>query len=37
MPIRSMTAFASAEHGGPDGTLACELRAVGYDQWAAGA
>ena len=30
MPIRSMTAFASAEHGGPDGTLACELRAVNH-------
>ncbi len=30
MPIRSMTAFASAEQGGPDGTLACELRAVNH-------
>ncbi|HLT43103.1 MAG TPA: YicC/YloC family endoribonuclease [Luteimonas sp.] len=25
-----MTAFASAEQGGPDGTLACELRAVNH-------
>ena len=30
MPIRSMTAFASAEHHGPDGALACELRAVNH-------
>ena len=30
MPIRSMTAFASAEYHGPDGALACELRAVNH-------
>jgi uncharacterized protein (TIGR00255 family) len=30
MPIRSMTAFASAESSGADGTLACELRAVNH-------
>ena len=30
MSIRSMTAFASAEHHGPDGALACELRAVNH-------
>ncbi len=30
MPIRSMTAFASAERSGPDGTLACEVRAVNH-------
>jgi uncharacterized protein (TIGR00255 family) len=30
MPIRSMTAFASGERSGPDGTLACELRAVNH-------
>jgi uncharacterized protein (TIGR00255 family) len=30
MPIRSMTAFASGEQGGPDGTLACEVRAVNH-------
>lgn len=30
MPIRSMTAFASGERNGPDGALACELRAVNH-------
>jgi uncharacterized protein (TIGR00255 family) len=30
MPIRSMTAFASAERSGPDGALACEVRAVNH-------
>jgi len=30
MPIRSMTAFASAEQQGPDGALGCELRAVNH-------
>ena len=30
MPIRSMTAFASGERQGPDGTLSCELRAVNH-------
>jgi uncharacterized protein (TIGR00255 family) len=30
MPIRSMTAYASAERSGPEGTLACELRAVNH-------
>ena len=30
MPIRSMTAFASGESTGPDGTLAAELRAVNH-------
>lgn len=28
--IRSMTAFASGEHSGPEGSLACELRAVNH-------
>ena len=30
MPVRSMTAYASAERIGADGTLACELRAVNH-------
>jgi uncharacterized protein (TIGR00255 family) len=30
MSIRSMTAFASGERAGPDGALACELRAVNH-------
>src|SRR5690606_39436356 len=30
MPVRSMTAYASAERTGADGTLACELRAVNH-------
>ena len=30
MSIRSMTAFASGERTGPDGTLSCELRAVNH-------
>lgn len=30
MPIRSMTAFASAERAGPGGSLACELRSVNH-------
>lgn len=30
MPIRSMTAFASADRNGPDGALSCELRAVNH-------
>ena len=28
--IRSMTAFASGERAGPDGTLGCEVRAVNH-------
>ncbi|NID17526.1 YicC/YloC family endoribonuclease [Luteibacter yeojuensis] len=28
--IRSMTAYASAEHAGPSGTLTCELRTVNH-------
>ena len=30
MPVRSMTAYASAERNSADGTLACELRAVNH-------
>ena len=30
MPVRSMTAYASAERTSADGTLACELRAVNH-------
>ena len=30
MPVRSMTAYASAERSSADGTLACELRAVNH-------
>ncbi|MDE2317439.1 MAG: hypothetical protein KGK06_13615, partial [Xanthomonadaceae bacterium] len=28
--IRSMTAYASAESGGPAGALSCELRTVNH-------
>src|SRR3546814_18409479 len=30
MPVRSMTAYASAERISADGTLGCELRAVNH-------